>query len=66
MNWISAKAKLPENNTRVLAYCKDRCIHDVKWSEANNAWYDKVSAVVYLAGFVTHWVPLPEPPKEKK
>ena len=65
MEWISVKARLPENDTRVLAYCKDRCIHDMKWSWADNAWYDKGSAAVYLAGFVTHWLPLPEPPKEE-
>ena len=66
MEWISVRARLPENNTRVLAYCKDRCIHDVKWRWADNAWYDKGSAAVYLADFVTHWLPLPEPPKEGK
>lgn len=62
--WISVKDRLPENDTRVLAYCKDRCIHDMKWRWADNAWYDKGSAAVYLAGFVTHWLPMPEPPKE--
>ena len=66
MEWISVKDRLPENDTRVLAYCKDRCIHDVKWRWADNAWYDKGSAAVYLAGFVTHWLPMPEPPKEDK
>ena len=64
--WVSVKDRLPENDTRVLAYCKDRCIHDVKWRWADNAWYDKGSAAVYLAGFVTHWLPMPEPPKEEK
>ena len=64
--WISVKDKMPENDTRVLAYCKDRCIHDVKWRWADNAWHDKGSAAVYLAGFVTHWLPMPEPPKEEK
>lgn len=66
MGWISVKDRLPENDTRVLAYCKDRCIHDMKWRWADNAWYDKGSAAVYLANFVTHWLPLPELPKEGK
>ena len=66
MDWISTKDRLPENDARVLAYCKDRCIHDMKRRWADNAWYDKGSAAVYLADFVTHWLPTPEPPKEDK
>ena len=64
MEWISVRDRLPENDTRVLAYCKDHCIHDMKWSWVDNAWYDKGSASVYLEDFVTHWLPMPEPPKE--
>ena len=63
--WL-AIAALREKMERTMAYCKDRCIHDVKWRWADNAWYDKWSAAVYLADFVTHWLPLPEPPKEEK
>lgn len=38
--WL-AIAALREKMEGIMAYCKDRCIHDVKWRWADNAWYDK-------------------------
>ena len=58
--WIPCSERLPENGERVLAYCKDRVIHDVKWSWPQNAWFDKVTGHEYFESFVTHWMPLPE------
>lgn len=63
--WISVKERLPENELAVIAYSK----------EDGHAWYafrrgglwwrpgDRISVKVY--GTVTHWMPLPEPPKEE-
>ncbi len=67
VKWISVKDRLPENNlARVLVFLKDdeftkpigfnkidtdRCI-DGKW--------------VRWGKYVTHWMPLPEPPKKPK
>ena len=62
--WIPVTERLPENGERVLAYCKDRVIHDVKWSWPQNAWFDKVTGHEYFEGFVTHWMLLPEAPEE--
>lgn len=62
--WIPVTERLPGNGERVLAYCKDRVIHDVKWSWPQNAWFDKVTGHEYFESFATHWMPLPEPPEE--
>lgn len=56
-NWISVKDKLPEPFATVLAYSINGRMYTV-------GYIDK------LVGFmtrdtVTHWMPLPEPPKEK-
>ena len=57
--WISVKERVPEEKTRVLVYVPrsyteidtDRIL-DRRWVRWN--------------GHVTHWMPLPEPPKEGK
>lgn len=59
MAWISVKEKLPEEDTRVLVHVdSDRS-------------YTKIDTDRILDGIwvrwctdVTHWMPLPEPPKE--
>ena len=61
--WIPVTERLPENDGRVLAYCKDRMIHDMKWSWVQDEWFDKVSGNRFFEGFVTHWTPLPEAPE---
>ena len=63
--WIPVTERLPENDSRVLAYCKDRMIHDMKWSWVQNEWCDKVSGGRYFEDFVTHWVPRPKVPEVK-
>ena len=62
--WISVKDRLPENNQRVLALCKDRLIRDVVWRWSECDWFDNVTGEAYMEGFITHWMlPLPELPK---
>jgi hypothetical protein len=62
--WISVEEKLPETNGDVII-CFDRCGADI-----GRGWYDKkYNAWVMDNGFmccynVTHWMALPEPPKE--
>lgn len=63
VSWVSVKDKLPQNKTRVLAYSKYHDIHDVIWSWADNCWYDKITGGAYMEDFITHWMPLPLPPK---
>lgn len=61
--WISVKDRMPENNERVLAYCKDLCVHDVVWERPDCAWFDKVTGGIYMESFVTHWVSFQKPTK---
>lgn len=72
VGWISVKDRFPENNVTVLAYCgktrkyfvgnatKYHFSDEVYWRHegARGAMYTVTSKV-------THWMPLPEPPKEK-
>lgn len=61
--WIPVTERLPENNERVLAYCKDRMIREMKWSWVKNAWLNRDVGDGYVERFVTNWMPLPEAPE---
>ena len=63
MQWISTKDKLPEiKGERYLVLVSDGSC-GVAWWEGNwECWDDYVSNEVTY-GKVTHWMPLPEPPK---
>lgn len=54
---------MPENNERVLAYCKDLFVHDVVWERPDCAWFDKVTGGIYMESFVTHWASFQKPAK---
>lgn len=63
--WIPCSERLPERNVSVLGWCKDNpfaryCPEIVSWN--GNGWVF-VYARRYVTN-VTHWQPLPEPPKE--
>lgn len=60
--WISVKDRLPEGSKKVLGTKKGASAAFVfygKWHNGN--WYD-LEWSCYRYG-VTHWMPLPEPPK---
>lgn len=64
--WISVKDRLPEICQDVLVYCKNtqrvtigRFAH---WYD-NDGW-DMVGTKGRFNDIVTHWQPMPEPPKE--
>lgn len=64
--WIPVTERLPEAGERVLCYCRAN-IYEVMKMRTDGAWVhnDKVYDSAYMSGFVTHWMPLPEPPKEE-
>ena len=66
MEWISVNDRLPEDGENVIACDKERAVCE--------AIYDK-DGKFYWSGFwgdwcdvleATHWMPLPEPPKEEE
>ena len=62
--WISVEERLPEPFVSVLGYCPEEeplpTVHEVYMSDFGQ-W---CSPRVYGMEKVTHWMPLPEPPKE--
>jgi len=62
-NWISVEDRLPEKVFRnyLVAYeCNTiSCVRLIKDSSNEPHYFDTL-------GDVTHWMPLPEPPKENK
>lgn len=64
--WISVNDRLPEENKSVLGWYKDNpfsgyTVEVVSW---NGKGWVFVYAQRYVTN-VTHWMPLPEPPKEE-
>lgn len=61
MEWISVKNRLPKDGEFVLTYKNG--IVDVQMYEKNrNGWIQ--GNWFWSMATVTHWMPLPEPPKE--
>lgn len=64
MKWVSVKERLPDNEQWVLCFMENEefgkfrvfqwSYIDWQWNDGNE-WYDEED--------VTHWMPLPEPPK---
>ena len=64
--WIPVEERLPDAGKRVLCYCRAN-IYEVMKMRTDGAWVhnDQVYDSTYMGGFVKHWMPLPEPPKEE-
>lgn len=60
--WISVKDRLPEKKAICINNYNDIIIGHVVWDN-EQGWYEAEFQGVFLAN-VTHWKPLPEPPKE--
>jgi len=69
MEWISVKDRLPEDRIPVLIYTSyfkmatAYCDFEGDFSNVTCGWIDAMR-VQHSYGSVTHWMPLPEPPKE--
>lgn len=64
--WVSVEERLPELNTPVIGWYKDNPFS--KYCPEIVSWNGKGWLFVYAERYVTtvtHWMPLPEPPKEE-
>lgn len=59
MEWISVKERLPEHNERVLVYRPNMAESDIGPISIQWGW-----ACRRKCSDTSHWMPLPEPPKE--
>ena len=57
--WVSVEERLPEEKQRVIVRC-ERVGTSVGWI----LWGNWMADIGPDAGKVTHWMPLPQPPKE--
>ena len=58
--WISVKDRLPEECNQYLV-CHERNMY-LAWYSVSGRWY--IEEAICEPGYITHWMPLPEPPKE--
>lgn len=61
--WISVTERLPEEWEPVLVRSKFEFI-EVAWYIGIGKWRYTANAALFEEGSITHWMPLPEPPKE--
>lgn len=63
MEWISVEDRLPENYQEVIVF-----VDAANAKEIYMAQYMNLSFNILVSGnhsnFITHWMPLPEPPKQ--
>lgn len=64
VKWIPVAERLPEQNTRVIGFMAWKGITAIEYQHGK--WYsiDHLQSLPNEA--VTHWMPLPEPPKDGK
>ena len=70
-SWISCKDKMPEDNTSVLfVYVSENGIKSVHYGYhqtlkgLGSSWAKLSGGLQYCDDDVTHWQPVPEPPKD--
>lgn len=70
--WIPVTERLPEYDARVLAFdmrAKNKYIgiwtREKDPDDGNDCWFD-LAGWWYAFDEITHWMPLPEPPKEER
>ena len=63
--WIPVTERLPEGMDWVLCACKDGEVHMLAYDYIMDDWdiHGRPNSC-YGKAFVTHWMPMPEPPKE--
>lgn len=61
--WISVKDRLPEDDADYLVWVADTCTVERAMYYGDGEWLTE--DLDDLTRLVTHWMPLPEPPKEE-
>ena len=61
VGWISVKDEMPKLGERVMAFCRAGILTFLRYD--GKVWFEMSSRNEYLLSFVTHWRPLPKPPK---
>ena len=58
----------PKGRRAILVYRADnRCTHAAVWDDELKTWvHFGMGGVRMVGGEVTHWMPLPEPPKQER
>ena len=59
--WISVKERLPEDDGDYLVYTREKYI-GLFWFDRDEKEWIEESDFPCLEGYVTHWMPRPEPP----
>ncbi|MGI5474210.1 DUF551 domain-containing protein, partial [Escherichia coli] len=69
-SWISCSERMPEDTKMLLAFSQGEIVAAYWNWVVNPIDYKKYRAFTYLSGNilddVTHWMPLPEPPRLKE
>lgn len=58
--WIPVTERLPDVGKDVLCFCRANIYFVLGWD--GNHWHDGADRY-YMSGFVSHWMPLPQPPE---
>jgi hypothetical protein len=64
MKWIPVAERLPEPMVWVLCFCRANIIDVLRYDHIMDDWDTTMPNRCMMKGFVTHWMPLPNPPKE--
>lgn len=63
--WIPCSERLPDENNRwVLCLCVSGAMEVLKFDYTMWNWDAQYPGRCYMENYVTHWMPLPEPPEE--
>lgn len=64
VRWIPVSERLPEEYTRVIGYMAWKAMTAIEYQHGR--WYSIDHLVPLPDEAVSHWMPLPKPPKEKR
>jgi hypothetical protein len=65
MRWISVNEKLPEHGQYVLICCSKNVEDQIYFFDSKRGFVDPLGDTGY-SNDATHWMALPEPPKDQK